>query len=349
MGKKQHYVPRMILRNFATDESKNSINIYLVKQNKFIYSGALYGQAYGNNLYGSDQKLETAFQLIESGFCSALDKLRVGNLTLTDEEISHIKIFILFQYNRTPAAVKFHNDSLNQIVKNLAVHDKKLKNHLDDFTVGLNNPYLFLFKMSVDMSYVINDLKIGLVENSTESEYVIGEHPIVIINPFLCSKMWPGSKNGLGVKGAVIIFPISPKYSLILYDGQRYKLANFKKKVNASDQDVSKLNLCQFFNTDNCIYFNKPSSETYYTQLNTDSTVYRQSTKSTLDVYPQKKNKKEKTTTELVKMGTKDLPIEQTFSFLAMTEQSFYEDLGNTMNIEREYLTEIRRYMKKDI
>lgn len=58
---KQHYVPRMLLRNFSVDHEKKYIHIHLLKDNRFLYSKLIYDQAQKENYYGVDQELESLF------------------------------------------------------------------------------------------------------------------------------------------------------------------------------------------------------------------------------------------------------------------------------------------------
>lgn len=57
MTKKQHYIPRFLLKKFAIDVNKKLINIHLMENNEFIINADLYDQAQEKYLYGSDQKL----------------------------------------------------------------------------------------------------------------------------------------------------------------------------------------------------------------------------------------------------------------------------------------------------
>ena len=88
---KHHYVPRMLLKNFALDVEKEYINIHLLKEDKFLYNKPLYNQAQEDNLYGSDQKLEKFYSKLESVAAMCLNKLNTGNINLSKEEHWYIK------------------------------------------------------------------------------------------------------------------------------------------------------------------------------------------------------------------------------------------------------------------
>ena len=336
MGKKQHFVPRLLLRSFSSDSDRKTINIFLLKHSRLIIDGGLYNQAYGQHLYGSDQVLENTFQQIEAGFSSALKKLSQGDVRLTPEEDAFTKIFIILQRNRTPSAANAHNAVLDANVKNLASHDSKFKNKLDRFSVSLSDPFPLLVEQASRAAKYLSDLRVGLLENEASMPFVIGEHPVVILNPFLFEKKWHGSKQGIGVKGTFIVMPISPQKTLAMYDPVRYKLSNFKRIINVSGEDVDKLNLCQFLQTSGCIYCDRPIDIDTLKDLAYRSQEYRIADKADVKVYKQKTSKKARKYSEIVMSGTIDLPIDQRFGFIGLRDLALLDDLGPTMDIRRE-------------
>lgn len=247
MGKKQHYVPRFLLRNFANDSDGKQIGIYLIKENRVITNGALYSQAYRYNLYGADQIIENQYQEFETKASIAIRKLQSDNKTISEEEYAFLQIFIVFQMNRTPSAFKMANDMFDKQMKEIFKYDSKVNKHFDNFRIEFTQPHIFLFQISCKIAYVLSDLKLGLLENNTSVPFLLGQHPVVVLNPFLVERKWIGSKKGLAAKGAIIFLPISPNMAVLLYDSCRYKLASWKKIAAVSEEDVHILNKCQFF------------------------------------------------------------------------------------------------------
>jgi hypothetical protein len=259
----------MLLRNFSVDKDKKYFNIHLLNNNEFFYNMPLYNQAQENNLYGSDQKLEHFFCQLESTASIGFAKLKTGNSNLLKEEELHIKLFLINQIGRTPGTISSHDDSIELMIKNLASHDKVLKDHLEEFSVGLNDPYKLMLTFSIDLLYTILDLRIGLLETDKKNSFfMIGQNPVILLNPYLREKNWKWSTRGLALKGLIIIMPISPQFSLILYDDLRYKLINKYPKWIIGSSDVDKLNNFQYCNTDDCIYFYNSINEMKYRQIN---------------------------------------------------------------------------------
>jgi Protein of unknown function (DUF4238) len=335
MVKKQHYVPRLLLRRFATDEEQKLVNIYLLKHKKILYEKGLKNQAYGWYLYGADQILERAYQEIENGFSSSLRRFDNNDLCLNREDEAHLRFFIMFQKTRTPASVSIQNEWLDKFTKNLSSHDMKLKNRIDQFYVEFTDPYKFIFNITAETIPFCKDLQYGLLINETKVPFLIGEHPVVSLNPFLFDRNWHGSRQGIGVKGAVLILPISPTRSIILYDSERYKFRNFKRIISLESDDIDKLNECQILQSVDCVYFNQEIDTNYLDNIADRTREYRESDKSNLEVF-EEKGRKKRIHSELVMMGNKPLPIEDKFSFLGQTHLATFENLGDSMDIRRE-------------
>lgn len=340
---KHHYVPRMLLRNFAVDEGKNLINIHLLNDDRFLYSKALYGQAYEDNLYGSDQKLEQFFSKLETSASLVLAKLNTGNTNLLKEEQWHIKLFMLNQLSRTPEFVAIQDSCFEKLFKKMASHDKKLKNHLDEFGMGLNEPYKLYFSFSIDLLCIILDLRIGLLEADKENSFfMIGQNPVILLNPYLKEKNnWIWSTQGLALKGLIMVMPISPRFSLILYDSLRYTLLNKNPKWIISSSDVDKLNDFQYCNTAECIYFANLINEEQYKRKNTLYRNYRESDKANFEIISSTIDEKTGYKTEITKTGTKEFPIEQIFSFLTYKAVEYSKQIISYNDAKREHIDDV--------
>jgi hypothetical protein len=342
MAKKQHYVPRLLLRNFSTDTDHNFINIYHVKKVCSIHNGALYEQASVKYLYGIDQKLEETFAKVESRFSLTLKKLIECDLNFTADERANIIVFVILQMLRTPSIVKEKTNAMNLFIKVLASYNPALKDELDNINIKLKNPYQMLFNIAIELFHTIIDLSIGILNNNTDIPFLIGEQPVVILNPFLQMKNWPESKLGIGNKGAMLILPLSPSKTLCLFDRQRYRFTNLKKVIDLNEQDVKLLNKCQFMKTENCIYYNKNISLEYLRKNALDTAEFRSYSNSKLRVLPTINNKEIK----IIMFGDRELPIYQDFHFLGYIAREFYKDLGKSLDIRREHVKAYEKVIK---
>lgn len=334
MGKDQHYVPVFLLKNFSTDTEGNFFNIHLLNADKFILPGKIEGQAQKNYLYGSDQKLEKFFGMLENETAPIIMKLASKKFELTNEEKLHLKLFIMYQMNRTPGNVELLNNSIESIIKNAASHDNFLKEKLNEFSLGINNPYMFLFIMATKAIHVMMDLRIGLLESNPNNPFIIGQNPVIRLNPFLQTKGWKFSTQGLILKGAMIIMPISPQFSVILYDSYRYTLVNKKPEWVINDADINLLNRLQYLNTDECVYFMHNPDINCYNQISHETQLFRNDFKAKIEILKKTVNKNENMEA-LVNSGIKEYPIQQQFNFCALKNDAYLEIINTHFEAKR--------------
>ena len=338
--KKQHYVPRELLRNFSCDAEHKRINLFHLTKNETIKNVDLYNQACEKYFYGEDQRLETAYSILESNFSSALRKLVNGNTTLTNEEDAAVRVFMVFQLNRTPEAVKRTNSFMSETMKEILRSDttlkKSIKEHIDDFYVTLTQPHDYLFGISLDIAYTVSDLKLSLLENSNEN-FIIGKSPVFVLNPFLYELKYDGGLMGIGSKGAVILMPISPRYTVILYDSAVYNCKKTNGKIIPSILDIQKFNYCQFLKTTDCVYYvNANVSE--LKKMNSDSDNYRH----TKDAFSKKIKVSKDEKKYFIWTSYKQFPITQQFDCIRLREIAYRNRLGPINSIERPALTAFR-------
>ena len=334
MGKKQHFVPRLLLKEFATDNQKKHINIYLLERNISIINGYLLGQAYRNNLYGSDQVLEKTLGIIESKFAIVLNKINSNICELTEEDCVVAKIFMIIQMNRTPQAAKDLEESMDGMIHEMFAGNSKVGKFIEKVSLVMSYPYHELFEQSLVMAESIIDLRLGILEASKGNTFVIGEHPVILLNPFLEKRNWLGSKEGLAIKGTVLIMPISPTKAIILFDNIRYKLANMKKSIIIQETDINLINYCEFLYTNNCIYYSGIEKKEYE-KYSRESSEYRKESKSVVkNVFenddPIKKRGK------IIMVTNISLPIKHELSFLVETEYGYKDTKITYRNIYRE-------------
>jgi hypothetical protein len=70
---------------------------------------------------------------------------------------------------------------------------------------------------------MLEDLKIRIVENRTKRDFIISDDPAAMLNRFACEKL-DGSGFGVASSGLIFVMPLSPRLSVICYDGQVYSL-----------------------------------------------------------------------------------------------------------------------------
>ncbi len=335
--KRQHYIPRFLLKEFSPDSKHEKINIYLLKQNKFIPNAKLYNQACQDYLYGEDQVLENVYSQLENKVSPLLRKINCNGLFFSDEEKAWIQTFVLFQNFRTPEASLKIKDITNGLINEVPQLSKRYGNNI----LGVQNNFYFLFKIASESIYVIADLRIDILTAPSECYFIIGEHPVIVLNPILYEKQWMSGKESIASKGAIVILPISDRKALILYDHEMYRLKKRNGQIEISDNDIELLNYCQFLYSSNCIYTKSSFNQTFI-KMNEESKEFRESPKMVTEVV-KIANSPKKHKQELIMMHSKDLPIEQKFDFLSMTEFSAYYIPGPSMDVQREFVKRYKR------
>jgi hypothetical protein len=139
----QHYVPRMILRNFSRDGKR----ISLVVNGKCIDGASLRKQCYEDYFYGSDNVMEKAFADEEgkmSTFFGDLAPERFASLRL--EDVHRLRMFVAYQHARTKGAAehlsKFAGALAKTALKSTLALNKDAKfgpKDLDKVEIGIQN------------------------------------------------------------------------------------------------------------------------------------------------------------------------------------------------------------------
>jgi len=116
--KRQHYVPKFVLRNFSEDEK--TVGVLVLRDGKIVPRGPIMTQAYEDYFYGADQILEKAFGEGETDIAARLGSLSDENLNgLTSNDIFQVSLFVHYQLFRTKAAVEQGDDMATAISQRL--------------------------------------------------------------------------------------------------------------------------------------------------------------------------------------------------------------------------------------
>jgi hypothetical protein len=150
----------------------------------------------------------------------------------------------------------------------------------------------------------------------------------------LYSKKWEGSLQGLGVKGTLVLLPISARHVIALYDRKRYGLRDLKRVGTLSADDVAKLNAFQFCYTADCVYFSDSGEAINFAEYKERTKEFRGGGKRIIRAL--RGVGEERTKSELIWSTSKEPPIEPKFDFIDPTVFAFRERLGPTMDISRE-------------
>lgn len=328
--KKQHYVPQFLLRNWSKDET--TINLYQLDNNKTIDNVPIKGQAQEHYFYGEDQRIENLFGSLETETATVIKKILLEDLSLSMEEKRCIYHFVAVQNIRTPSTITMLDDNATVMARNLLKLSNKFKDKedlIDKTDVKVNNKPIWQLMMYLQSVPALFDLKLILLKANTQNMFMIGQNPIVVLNPYLIEKKWPESKKGLGMKGVFIVFPISPMYSICLYDKSVYSLTEKSKIISLSDDEIDICNKFQFLTTNNCIYYNEWFEK--FRLFNIETEPYRKKEKVFIQNFQNIENKRD----VLSVMSSLGFPLEPKFKFLGIKQYAYFLQL-NKQSVTRQ-------------
>jgi hypothetical protein len=121
------------------------------------------------------------------------------------------------------------------------------------------------------------DLSVKMLQNKSTNPFITSDFPIVKYNQFLEMKKWNHSKTGYGITGLQIFIPLNDELCLIFFDSMIYKLGNKKDfKISITDNtDIDSLNILQFTNCLENVYFSDKASIEYIKKLKYESQKFK--------------------------------------------------------------------------
>lgn len=262
--KKQHYVPQFILRNFSNKNTKNNQIFVFNKKSGKTFSCSPENIAHENRFYDIeyDNKniyYEPFFASIETKSAPIIRKIlqseSISEISLEDKKT--LSYFIILQASRTKHAFE---DCKNNFLKPiLTVTYKKVARHilpppkgfhLDDVEVIITDDnYCKSLVLSTAIysankfHEIIANRKWILFERYNNSNFIIGDHPVIMDNN-LISVLY--GNLGLLSPGVEIYFPISPHFLLGIFDRKDYFPHKFTIKCDMENM--------KYFNSRQIIY-----------------------------------------------------------------------------------------------
>ena len=229
------------MRPFTLRAEGLAISLINLDRKRLIANAPVKNQCSKNYFYGTDEKLEGAIQLLESGYARALRDLVSDSRQLSEANKTVFRTFWLFQHLRTEAAAM------------RAVQMTDAMRHLADippseFSLGIKEAVLIACRAFVDALHEIDDLKFCIIKNKTNVPFIASDNPAVLTNKWrLDNDRSPGHSFGMGSAGMLAILPLTPKLMFMGYDGDVYSIPNARGVVEIKNaRDAIALNRHQF-------------------------------------------------------------------------------------------------------
>ena len=252
--KKQHYVPKMFMRNFADDNKRFSVlRTQGGKVLEHVYSDS---QCFKDYYYGKDLVWENNLGKLEECWAPVITKICEGQ-QLNDNEILLVKQFALYQRQRTLAEGNYKKQQkraeLMEISKMYCASKKiqdpeQIEKYVDKIADEAVTPQELL-DIAANAEKMIDDLCVTVIEYDTNTKLISSDAPIVLWNTF--------EKNGVGYMcmGLVIFFPICPTKLITIYDGKMYSRNKGKQYIISNDEnEVRNLNIIQYLSAEQIVF-----------------------------------------------------------------------------------------------
>jgi len=257
--KRQHYVPRLLLRKFSKDD--RTISLLVLSTGKQISGASLKAQCYEDYFYGADGALENAFAQLEGKFSNILGDMAHEHLeSLTQEQIQDARLFLHYQRARTLGAAEEMNEFDETLIKQLISKDSRFSDmDLNKFKITRENAqHDALYHASTTVP-LLEDLKVKFLISDKKIGFVTSDHPVITYNQF--AEHHPKFRHyrgttGLATKGLQLFLPLSPRVCLVVYDPSAYTLGNEAKRTcGIGLRDIRLLNALQMLHAHECVYF----------------------------------------------------------------------------------------------
>lgn len=332
-GKKQHYVPQFLLRQFALDGLKDKIALFRLSNHKFIPQTTIRDQAHENHFYGNSPLEDSLAELEGYAARYITEAIERGTLPVYLSEGYHVlQLFTILQSYRTRHAADETNEKVDKLWKMMLADHPELKEHLDKFTVQVENAPAINVEIAALEAHVANDLRFKLLINRTQTPFVISDHPAVRYNQFLETRKPTGGITGLAVKGLQIFLPISPRHTIIFFDAWAYKVGGRKLTSLAVEvaelADVHALNLLQAVSADNHLFANGLIQQGDLRLLAQRAAKYRLPDKVSIEEHPQHGTMLRNS---LVHIHRHDLRLGLKLKFITIQPQAQRYEMGNRM------------------
>ena len=248
--KNQHFVPQCYLRGFAIDGAPAAINLLNLAQARPIQAAALKNQCSSRHFYGKDAVLEKAFHPLESAYGVMRQRLTFKGFLLTERHKELIRFFWAVQHLRTESALRRVVDMSEGMRTMIGLEP-------GDPAVTLNDPITVALQAIRSAVECTADLKICLIRNRTQVDFVAGDDPAVMTNRWLA--LDGRAKNytaGMKSAGALLYLPLTSRVLACLYDPAVYRIDVDKGWVIAGwDRDIHAINELQYLHALTNVYF----------------------------------------------------------------------------------------------
>lgn len=351
----QHYVPKFYLRFFSFENNNKQIGIFNKDTGFYFKTAKLKTQGSKKYFYGKDGLVEDFLGDIENHLTPILKSIidteqlpEMFSVTQVD-----ILMFLILMDLRNPVRKEQYAKSTELMKERILSKSKnpkeKIIQEIEEYQQKDTSHQRQILSANKSVPYCI-DLNFKLLKNETKTPFITSDNPFIKYNQFMELRKYEfGSHNGYGTVGEQFMFPLNEKYLLLFYDTNIYKVGNKKEKtiILKEEKDIDQLNLMQYLNSTQILYFNENISEHYLNRLKNKATKYKNPNETYLKVYSKEINGSPDKFDELLFIGITDLKINLKLNKIKILGKANAIKFDNHVVQLRERVKEYREYKRK--
>lgn len=253
--KNQHFVPKVHLKFFSTDDEQKRITIWLPRHDKVMSDASIRDQCSKSYFYGKDLRIENFFNSPEGMFGSV-----VGQLAETQEANSEALETLLFlwllQHIRAERAITEHLVMMSTMQDKITLGQEENDDLNEWFGPPMGVPEAMEMALDSARDYFdnISDLRCVLLINRTKTGFVMSDNPAVSSNKLVLKRFMKYRNWGLGSAGLYVYMPLTPQLGFLAFDRHVYELIDRNGKVcPLGEKDVIALNQLVYLFSSNVV------------------------------------------------------------------------------------------------
>ncbi len=252
MKHRHHYVSRFYLQAFASAPKR--IHIFNLKRERGFEHGSLRDQCYSHRLYGDTDELEDAFGKLEGQVASVIHRVASTHQPPEPGSPDYVWLlsFVVLQMLRTTGA-------RDRIQRSSTAFTKKVFDHTPPpagFVPNQDESLVLSLRNLGNMTAGLDGLRMHTIIAPAGGEFITSDNPVYRYNQYCEGILWSGVTGAL-CKGLQVFLPLTPRVSLLLFDGGVYKVG--KRGVapcsQATHLDLEFLNRIQLLAAVDNVYF----------------------------------------------------------------------------------------------
>lgn len=276
--KNQHYIPKFYLRNFSYNNNHKQLGIYYLQTQFYFQTAKLKTQGSKNFFYGYDGEIEDQLEKVESHLGKSLKIITEKHILPIKGSPQHVDllVFVALTHLRNPVLIQNMIDLETETEKRIIEQDPDTDIEKLNPKIAHNDRIKIALSGIPHIIQIIEDLDYKLLLNKTNTPFLGSDFPVVKYNQFLEQRNWQHGKTGYGNIGLQIIIPLNSKISIFFFDSGIYKVGFKKRRIHEIENkgDIDQLNILQFLNCFETIYFNHEGSKEYLHFLHEKSKKY---------------------------------------------------------------------------